>query len=433
MKKERIDMKEFEGKKLLVLGGLILESDIVRHAQEMGAYVIVADYNPDAPAAKVADRFELISATDVASLVDFCKKEKIDGVTTGFVDILLEPCYRVCRELGLPCYMTPEMIAMSTNKVVFKETCRQYGVPVPQTYLTGSSIPEEVYDRIHYPVFVKPMDASGSRGCGVCHDRKELEDRFSVALSFSSSGNAIIEDYLTGREFLLSYVAVNGEYRLLEMFDRYAGADRGSAMNYSDISLAPAPNIDKYLEKTNGLVINMFEKMGFTDGLMFLQGYTQGDKVTLYEMGCRLGGAYYNLEQACLGVNAVDMVVRYALSGKMCDIDTIPVDCYRYNGKYALDVNFLLKGKTGTVAGIQGVDEVSKMDSCVSIQKYHDVGFTFSKEKIVDIPIFVFEMVFLSKEEVEHQVSYVNNVFDVIDSDGESMLYDKFDPTDLFL
>ena len=76
MKKERIDMKEFEGKKLLVLGGLILESDIVRHAQEMGAYVIVADYNPDAPAAKVADRFELISATDVASLVDFCKKEK---------------------------------------------------------------------------------------------------------------------------------------------------------------------------------------------------------------------------------------------------------------------------------------------------------------------------------------------------------------------
>lgn len=29
-------MKEFQGKKLLVLGGINLEIDIVKHAQEMG-------------------------------------------------------------------------------------------------------------------------------------------------------------------------------------------------------------------------------------------------------------------------------------------------------------------------------------------------------------------------------------------------------------
>ena len=68
-------MENLKGKKLLVLGGLALECEIVTRAQEMGIYVIVADYNPNVPARKYADRFELISATDVPALVELCKKE----------------------------------------------------------------------------------------------------------------------------------------------------------------------------------------------------------------------------------------------------------------------------------------------------------------------------------------------------------------------
>lgn len=425
-------VKEFEGRKLLVLGGFATACDIVKEAHKMGAFVYVADYNPNVPAKDIADEFVEISATDIDAIIDFCKKEHIDGVTTGFVDILLEPCYQVCKKLGLPCYMTPKMISMSTNKVDFKETCEKYSVPVPHTYFIGEKIPSTLYDRIDFPVFVKPMDASGSRGCGVCNSRKELDAQFLKALSFSSSKNAIIEDFLTGREFLLSYIAVDGEYRLLEMFDRYATNDRGSAMNFSDISLSPAPNIDTYLSKVNENVIAMFKSLEFTDGLIFLQGYTRGDKVTLYEMGCRLGGAYYNLEQNCLGFNAAEMVVRYALIGKMCNIQDIPVDCYRYNGKFAMDVNFLLKGNSGTVADIRNLEDISSMSSCVNVQKFHDVGFSFSKERTVDVPVATFELVCSSKEEVISQVSYVNQIFDVVDNEGASMLYEKFDPRKLF-
>lgn len=427
-----MNTREFEGKKLLILGGISSVCDIVIRAQIMGAYVIVADYLEDSPAKKIADEAVLLNALDVDAIVEYCKLKHVDGVLTGFVDILLEPCYQICEQLGLPCYMTPKMISMSTNKIDFKETCKQHNVPVPQTYLIGSVISDSVYENIKYPVFVKPMDASGSRGCGVCYNREELDKQFSKALSFSSSKNAIIEDYLTGREFLLSYIAEKGEYRFLEMYDRYATDDRGSAMNFSDISLAPAPNIDTYLTQVNERVIAMFKSLGFDDGLIFLQGYTQGDRVTLYEMGCRLGGAYYNLEQACLGYNAVDMVVRYALTGKMCNIEEIPVDCFRYNGKYALDVNFLLKGNSGTVSEIKALEEITSLPSCANVQKFHDVGFTFSKERIVDVPITTFEIVCSSEEDVINQVSYINQAFDVIDSKGDSMLYEKFNPVELF-
>ena len=86
-------MKEFEGKKLLILGGIRLVCDIVKRAQNMGAYVVVADYLTDSPAKLIADEAVLIDALDVDAIVDYCRKANIDGVTTGFVDILLQPCY----------------------------------------------------------------------------------------------------------------------------------------------------------------------------------------------------------------------------------------------------------------------------------------------------------------------------------------------------
>ena len=70
----------------------------------MGAYTIVADFDTDTPAKKIADKAVLIDATDVDAIVDFCRKEKVDGITTGFVDILLPGWIEMCKKLDLPCY-----------------------------------------------------------------------------------------------------------------------------------------------------------------------------------------------------------------------------------------------------------------------------------------------------------------------------------------
>lgn len=426
-------MKEFEGKKLLILGGFYLACDIVKAAQRMGAYVIVADYNPESPAKDIADRFELISTLDVDALEKFCRKEGVDGVTTGFVDILLQPCYDLCQRLGLPCYMTPKMIEVSTNKVAFKEECNRYDVPVPQTYLVGGKITDEVYAKINYPVFVKPLDSSGSRGAGVCNNREELDARFEEALSYSVSHNAIIEDYITGREFLMDYIAVDGEFRVLSMFDRYMTPDRGSAVNYSNISMTPSKAIDKYLAEINDKVIAMYKGLGFTDGVLFMQGYYDGRRITFFEMGCRLGGSYYNHQRACLGHNAIDMVVRFALSGKMTnEIDSIPVDIAKYKGKYALDCDYLLKGSDETIAKIVGLEEIRKMDGVVEIQQFHDVGYHYVKDRTVDKCIVDIEIVCNSKEEVIEKVNYLNSTFDVLNEKGESLLMTKLNPEELF-
>ena len=425
--------KVLEGKKLLIIGGTTTECDIVRYAKAQGVYTIVADMDRNAPAMSRADKSVLISARDVDALVELCKKEQIDGVITGFVDILLRPYMEVCNRLGLPCYITEKMLTMSTNKVDFKDTCDKYGVPVPQTYLMGNKIDEEVLNRIQYPVFVKPLDGSGSRGAGVCKNENELNERFKEAVSYSASGNAIIEDYICGREFLLDYIAVGGEFRLLSIFDRFMASDRGSAVNYSTISMSPSKAVDYYLTEINEKVIDMFKNEGFTDGVLFMQGYYDGKNVKFFEMGCRLGGSYFNHEQACLGYNAMDMIIRYALTGKMVDnIETISRESAKYK-KYALDCNYLLKGYDQTVSEIHGMKEVESMPECIEIQKYHEVGYHYSKDRTVDRPIMVAEVVADSKDEVIRIVNYINSVYDVQNEKGESLLMDKLDPQELFI
>ncbi len=425
-------MKEFEGKKLLILGATATICDIVRYAKAKGVYTIVVDNKEDSPAKKIADKPVLINALDVETVVKFCEEEQVDGVITGFVDILLRPYLEVCKRLGLPCYITEKMLSMSTNKEDFKNTCNQYKVPVPQTYVVGKQITEDVIRELSFPVFVKPLDGSGSRGAGVCNNRNELLTRFKEAVSYSASGNAIVEEYITGREFLLDYIAVDGEFRLLSIFDRYVASDRGSAINYSTISISPSKAVDFYLESVNDLVIKMFQGEGFRDGIFFLQGYFDGKIVKFYEMGCRLGGSYFNHEQVCLGYNAMDMIIQYALTGKMVeDINKISKNSAKYK-KYALDCNYLLKGYDETVSSIIGLNKIKALPECIEIQKYHDVGYHYVKDKTVDRPIMVAEIVAESKEEVIRVVNYINHSYEVLNENGESLLMEKMDPELLF-
>ncbi len=424
--------KKFEGKKLLILGGIKLICDIVIRAKELGAYVIVADYHENSPAKQIADEGVLINALDVDAIVEFCKKARIDGITTGFVDILLQPCYEACKRLGLPCYLTSRMIEVSTNKVAFKETCLQYDVPVPQTYLVGNNIKDEILEKINFPVFVKPLDASGSRGANICRNKNELKTHFPEAVALSASKNAIIEDYLTGREFLMNFIAQDGEFRMISMFDRHTTSDRGGAINYASLSFGPSRAIDFYYDKINSKVVEMFKSLGFRDGIYFLQGFYDNNKITFYEMGCRLGGSYYDLENACIGIDPINMLIEYAFTGIMSNkFSDIPKNVGKYD-KIAVCVNFLLKGKEGTINKIVGVDKIKQMKSHIFLEQRYNEGYYYNDgDNIVDKPILCAYLVVDDFNHLVNEVNHMNSIFYVTDINGESLLMEKFNPENL--
>lgn len=429
-----IIMKKIEGKKMLILGATSMMIDMVKQAQAMGVYVVVADYKEDSPAKKYANEAILLNATNVDEIVEYCRKNNIDGITTGFVDVLLEPCYDACKRLGIPYYATPKMITMSTDKIDFKETCIKYDIPVPKTYLCDSTISNELFNVVQYPVFVKPQDASGSRGAAICNSKEELINQFNIAKEFSISGNVIVEDCLVGTEFLLNYIGQDGEFRLISLFDRYKCEDRGSFMNFSNIAIAPSLNIENYLNNMNEKVINMFKSLGFKDGLIFLQGFFNDNKITFYEMGCRLGGSYTLLEKACLGCDTIDMMTRYALTGTMVDdIYKFSKDSANYSN-IAVTINYLLKGSKNKIVKIIGINEIKAMSSVVGTEQLLFEGdeYSFEIDKTFDRAIFSVHLVVSNKEQLIRDVNYMHGIFDVINENGESIVSMNYDPSILY-
>ena len=183
-------------KRLLILGGIALSKEIVETAHSAGIDVYVTDYLPDSPAKRVADKSFMVSTTDVDAVVDLIKREHIDGVLTGYIDLLLPYYVQICRKSGLPCYATEEQIAITTDKNRFKDLCRKYSVPTVPEY----SYEEVLAGKAVFPVLVKPVDNSGARGIFICTNLDEFKENYEKSLAFSPSKHLLIERYMTGKE-----------------------------------------------------------------------------------------------------------------------------------------------------------------------------------------------------------------------------------------
>lgn len=418
-------IQSLEGKRLLILGGVKMACDLVQRAQKLGAYVSVADYNTDSPAKAVADQGVLLDATDVEAIVDFCRKEKIDGVTTGYVDILMPVCYEVCKRLGLPYYATEKMIAVSTDKIAFKKMCHQYGVPVPETYHVTKENYFMMADEMAYPVFVKPLDASGSRGASVCRNKDEFIPQFEEALSYSKKKEVVVEEYLEGTDFILDYLLVEGKAYLLSMFDRKVCDDRPSAINHANLLIAPSHKIDKYITDVQPLVTKMFEGMGFTDGLIFLQGYIDGDRITFFEMGCRLGGTFPNVDEYYTGINPMDLLIHHALTGKMMNPEACDTLQAKFAGKGGV-INLLAAGDGRRIAKITGLDEIEKMPEVVRCIRYMKEGEAFDGGRFTDRPVAIIYIVAKDLSDFKRVVNLVYQQVQVSDANGESLLLPEY-------
>lgn len=412
-----------KGKKLLFLGGIQRACAIVRRAQELGVYVIVADYNEDSPAKKVADEAALIDATDVDALTDFCLKNGVDGITTAYADILLTPCMEVARRIGKPFYATEEMIRISTDKTAFKECMQQYGIPIPKTYSVTTENYREMAQRLLYPVFLKPVDASGSRGADVCRSPEDFCRKYEYALSFSKKKSITVEDFLEGTEFILDYLLIDGEPYLLSMADRYSSEGRGPAVNSPNLMVLPSKNLAQYAKQVHPDVVRMAKDLGFQNGVLFFQGYAKDDKITFYEMGCRLGGTWPYVDAHFTGFNPIDMLVCHALTGRMLPPQADPSGISPFFDGLSAIVYYLANCPEGEIQTITGMQVLQQMPEVVCVLQNYWEGDRFLLGRFTDIRFLAIHLVAPDYDSLNKAVERVYANIDYLDIHGKSLLY----------
>ena len=408
------------------MGGMQISCEIVHKAQAMGIYTIVADYYPveKSPAKRIADKAIEVSVTDVDAVVMAIKKEEVDGVLVGFNDMLLPFYADVCQKAGLPCYGTKEQFEVLIAKDHYKALCRQFNVP---------TIPEYGLDDndIQYPVLVKPVDSSGSRGITICHNREELLSAVETGRKVSKTGKVLIERYMDGREVTVFWTFQDGNYYLSALGNRHVKHNQGMDVIPLPVGYTfPSVYLPKYREEVEENCKCMFRHLGLKDGMMFMQCKVEDGTCYVYDLGFRLTGSleYKILERVC-DYNPLEMMICFALTGKMGE-ESIAAKAVPELTP-AFNVSCLCA--PGTIKEITGVEEVKRMPEVEDAVLAHIPGETITDQMrglLAQITVRVLGSV-SAKENLLPTMQRINNTIHIVGENGEELLLPGIEYSDI--
>lgn len=183
-------------KKILLLGGSHQQVVAIKMAKQMGYYTVLCDYLPDNPGRLVADVFYLESTTDKETILSIAMKEKIHGILAYASDPAAPTAAYVAEKMGLPTNPYESVLTLC-NKDKFRLFLSQNGFCVPRA--NGYRTIQDAMDGLNcyeFPVVVKPVDSSGSKGVSVIYSHDEAASALDIAFQNSRSNRIIVEDYI---------------------------------------------------------------------------------------------------------------------------------------------------------------------------------------------------------------------------------------------
>lgn len=424
--------KEFQGKRLLVLGGTSASLDLVKLAQSMGVYVIVTDEAEVSQrvSKQIADEVAMISTDDLEGLANLVESKKIDGVFCGPSEFNLKNVINLCEKVGLPCYATPEQWDICSNKEMFKSFCRKNGVPTAKEYNITQFETEGLDNEIDYPLIVKPVDGCSSKGISICNNRVEVLKAYEYALLASGCKKVIIEQYIDngGSIFSFRYILDEGKYYPYLAFDTYIADPMKKKCLISAFTYFPSVLTDLFFKELNQNVQNMFADMNLKNGVAFIQAIPYKGKIYCHEMGYRLsGGMIYKITEPLMGINDMKMMLRYALGEKIVTQEELHQIDLKYDGKVIAQL--MLPLECGTIGSVEGLEEILSLSNVVDFLQYYRVGDLIAPEVYGTLGQHFgrFTLNADSKYEMLELVDMIQQKLQIRSINGDDMYVMKFD------
>lgn len=414
---------DLQGKKLIFLGGSGLDACAVKRAQKLGVRTIVANkYDADrSPAKRIADEAWNIDFSDTERIVSLIKQNQVDGIFVGWTDSHLQHYVKICEMAGLPCCGTAEQFdILSNDKRRFKQLCRECGVPTPTEYQLDIDLKREDLDKIQYPVLVKPADESGSRGIRRCDTEDELVDYYPKLYEHSQSKKIFVEQYIdSDKEIYIHYTVQNGYCSLSSTFMKQKPITEGKVASSAILHVFPSSYIDLYKKTAEPAVIKMFEGLGLKNCVVMMQGFIKDEQFYFYESGLRMGGEqFYIFADALNGINALDMMIEFSVTGKMTCGDAKQQDNPFFNKSCC---NYYITLNPGVISSISGIEEVNKMPQVLQCTVFKKTGDEISKTNSLDRVIYRLHVMDETKEALAATLEKISRTIRIMDQNNVEM------------
>ena len=297
--------------KLAIIGASYLQLPLITSAKQRGIETHVFAWECGDVGEKEADFFYPISTVEKEAILEKCLAIGVDGICSIASDLAMITVNYVAEQMGLV-GNSMACTEASTNKHKMRKCFEAHGDPSPRSLCVRSA---EELNGIHlnYPVIVKPVDRSGSRGITKLMDGNGLEEAISRAMDQGFEKCALVEEFVTGEEYSVEFLSWQGEHHFLAMTRKFT---TGAPGYIETAHLEPSGLTAETEERAARIVRHALTSLGIQYGASHSElKISEDGQMKLIEIGGRMGGDCIgsDLVRLSTGVDFVNAVIDVAL------------------------------------------------------------------------------------------------------------------------
>jgi biotin carboxylase len=225
-------------------------------------------------------------------------------------------CSQIAGVLKLP-HNSTAASELTHRKDLARQALRKSGCNTPEFQVIKLDPSPENLINIEYPVVVKPLSMSGSRGVIRANSDKELIEACrridSILENAKQTGyvreHLLVESYLDGAEFAIEGFMINGKFHLLTIFDK---PEPLTGPFFEETYYITPSQLDK--NEQRGLIdeiIKCCEAYGLTHGPLHAEARITNNGVVLLELAARtIGGQCGQLIEFSLKQKLEELVIQ---------------------------------------------------------------------------------------------------------------------------
>ena len=273
--------------KLAIIGASYLQLPLVKKAKEMGMHTLCFAWQEGTVCKDPSDEYYPISVVEKEQILGICQDQHVDGVCTIASDVAAPTVAYVAEKMGLVCN-SYETAVMANNKFMMRNAFSKAGVPCPK-YQKISSL-NEIDKDWAFPLIVKPIDRSGSLGITKVERSEDLIPSLKDALRYSFKHEAIVEEFIEGREISVEFISYQGKHYPLQITDKVTtGAPHFVELEHHQ----PAELSDNQYKEIYALTVRALDALGVTNGASHSEyKITEDGCIYVMEIGARMGGDF---------------------------------------------------------------------------------------------------------------------------------------------
>jgi len=394
-------------KKVLLLGGSSEQVIAINYAKEQGYYTILCDYLIDNPGQYYCDEYHCVSTTDKDAVLELARQKNIDGIVAYSSEVATATAAYVANKLNLPSNPYESVLILS-NKNLFRDFLKNNGFNCPKAKSFHSKIEaKDALIEFQFPVMVKPVDSTGSRGVSRIYSVEEFNKAFENAQSKSQQKMVIMEEYID----MAHKCTIGGDLIVLNGKIEYCGFING----YRDIeinSFVPTGNSypvsieEEKLEIVRKELQKVIDLLNIKMGVLNLDVvFDQNGRPFIIEMAARNGANRVSqLLEMATGVNLVKVIVDAAVNNLVIEVKDIITP--KYYSTY-----YLHSLEKGTFNKIIFSDEIK--DNIIQKVMYRKLGDEIDGFDGLDKIIGILLLEYSSFEELNSKMKNMKSYIDI--------------------